>query len=529
MDEKTLTINCMYYNMKRLRDVDKRSLEWIANYYQVNFRTVKKYLDMDPNEFHQFLTIKSERPHILDQYRDFVVNKLGLFNDTSAAQMHDWLKEHYLDFPEVHYKTVYNYVMKIRQEFGIPKVSITNRDYSPVPDMPPGSQAQVDFGQIKLRTSLGARKHIYFFIMLLCYSRHKFVLFRDKPFTAQSAIEAHERAFEYFEGMAKEIIYDQDAVFLSDENIGDLIMTDIFNRYQSGRPFKVVFCRPADPESKGKVENVVKYVKQNFLYNRVYVDEATINMQAISWLSRTGNAMIHNTTCKIPVEEWKIEKEHLLPWHPILQIEQLDSHKVIKTNSIRYKGNTYSLPIGTYKNENSRVNIKETDGKLIVQDENELIIAVHLIPSGKGHTIINNNHKRNMSVGMDALRKSVRDFFDNSNEIKIYIAELEKKYPRYIRDQLTTLLQCSEVYGRLKTEKALRFCLDNRLFSANDIRSVIKSISHTEIISKLEIKPIGDAQTYLIANMTPEKSDINEYEKLFPKKMTINEYTYIDN
>jgi transposase len=73
-------------------------------------------------------------------------------------------------------------------------------------------------------------------------------------------------------------------------------MTDVFDSYIKSRPFKPVFCRKADPESKGKIENVIKYVKQNFLLNRPYGNIDNLNKESESWLNRTGNAMVHNTT-----------------------------------------------------------------------------------------------------------------------------------------------------------------------------------------------------------------------------------------
>lgn len=36
----------------------------------------------------------NERDCILEPFRGFIVERLGQFQDTSAAQMHDWLKEH---------------------------------------------------------------------------------------------------------------------------------------------------------------------------------------------------------------------------------------------------------------------------------------------------------------------------------------------------------------------------------------------------------------------------------------------------
>ena len=46
-------------------------------------------------------------------------------------------------------------------------------------------------------------------------------------------------------------------------------------------------CRGADPESKRKIENVVKYIKGNFLSHRMYVDDGILNGSCLEWLERS--------------------------------------------------------------------------------------------------------------------------------------------------------------------------------------------------------------------------------------------------
>ncbi len=60
----------------------------------------------------------------------------------------------------------------------------------------------------------------------------------------------------------------------------------------------------------------------------------------------------------------------MLPYTSVNTLEAAPGHKVLKTNCIRYKGNTYSLPSGTYKDETSRVYLKEEYGDLIVNNDN---------------------------------------------------------------------------------------------------------------------------------------------------------------
>lgn len=145
-----------------------------------------------------------------------------------------------------------------------------------------------------------------FFAIVLARSRYKFTFFARRPFDTELAIYAHECAFEYFGGKPEKILYDQDRVLISRENLGDLMLTRKFQTFVREQHFHPVFCHKADPESKGKVENVVKYVKENFLVARVFRDIDSLNREALEWLERTGNGKVHGTTRLFPGKS--------LPW-----------------------------------------------------------------------------------------------------------------------------------------------------------------------------------------------------------------------
>jgi transposase len=76
-------------------------------------------------------------------------------------------------------------------------------------------------------------------------------------------------AFAFLGGILLTVVYDQDRTMMVDENLGHIILTETFRKYAKARGFQIHFCRKADPESKGKIENVIKYVKINFLTNRM--------------------------------------------------------------------------------------------------------------------------------------------------------------------------------------------------------------------------------------------------------------------
>ena len=48
-------------------------------------------------------------------------------------------------------------------------------------------------------------------------------------------------------------------------------------------------CRKSDPESKGKIENVMKYVKYNFADSRKFINIDNWNERCLAWLKGTGN------------------------------------------------------------------------------------------------------------------------------------------------------------------------------------------------------------------------------------------------
>ena len=517
MDARQKQLIIMYHEIQRLRQVEHFSLQRIADQLTINFRTVKKILGMTEEDYDRFIEKKWAKARHLDPYRDFIVGYLQQYPDTPAAVMHDRLKEQFPVFPKVDAKTVYSYVMMVRRDHCIIKVNASERQYSAVPDLPPGELAQVDFGEKKLRRSTGEWVKVHFFVMLLCYSRQKFILFLDRPFTSDDAVIAHEKAFEFFGGIPGEIIYDQDSVFLHRENGGDYIMTDVFERYQACRGFKVTFCRAGDPESKGKVENSVKYVKYNFLLNRLYINTDILNDQALLWLERTGNGMVHNTTRKIPHQQWLLEQSFLRRWIPLLTAVRANGHKVIKTNTIKYRGNSYSLPFGTYRNDETRVFVTEEGNQLVINDAVGNIITTHLIPEGVGNNIINTNHRRDTSVKLDDLRGRVREFFGHTGEIDIFIDKINTLYPRYVRDQLTAVLTTAERSGQQQAEVALEFCVRNSLFSASDFKSILEGqqTGKSHSIPQPVIKPLGDAKTQLIVNIEPVRSDIREYEVIF--------------
>ncbi len=172
----------------------------------IDYKTILKYWDMAPDEFAVQRVNAESRTKKTDLYKDYVVECLRKYPDMSAAQIYDWIKER-IGQKELSFKdrAFRNYVRHIRKEYDIKK-PVTTRQYEAVDELDMGKQAQVDMGEIILETTVGRHKKIYCFAMVMSCSRHKFVLWQEKPFTTDSFIQAHIRAFTFYGGRPLEIL-----------------------------------------------------------------------------------------------------------------------------------------------------------------------------------------------------------------------------------------------------------------------------------------------------------------------------------
>lgn len=187
----------------------------------------------------------------------------------------------------------------------------------------------------------------------MTHSRYKFILWQERPFTTDTFVQAHIKAFAFFGGRPREMVYDQDKILAVSENNGDIIYTEGFQNYVNEVKFDIL-CHGADPESKGLIENVVKYAKHGFAEHRIFRDIDSFNADCIAWLKRTGNRKEHGTTKRYR-QRCLLEKEHLIPvseYSFVVAANDSIDYQVRKDNIVLYKGNRYRVPKGTYSPEN---------------------------------------------------------------------------------------------------------------------------------------------------------------------------------
>lgn len=457
----------MYSKIQQMREAGF-SQRAAARALGIHRKTVKRYWDMNVEDYERSVR-KVVRTRSLDIHRDQIISWLRAYPSLTAAQVCDWLKEHYEeDHAE---RTVSRYVKELREEYRLPRHP-NPRSYEAVAELPMGQQMQVDFGQITLKNVEGGSTKVYVAAFLLSHSRYKYAQCQSRPFTAVDLAAACQSCFRYWGGMPREIVLDQDSIVCVSENSGDIIYTYEFEKFRQDCKMEVYLCRGADPESKGKIENTVKFIKGNFLSNRLYVDDELLNRSCLNWLERTGNAKMHGTTKKIPAQVFKEEREYL---RPLVTADRNRKDRILRTvrkdNTILYDSNRYSVPLGTCHTE-PEVQLEIEDGILRILTLSGQSLCEHRLHTGRGHLIQNKSHLRDRTTALDQLQNNLNEQLEHRAED--FLQRIREEKSRYARDQFRLLQSLLDEYGRAQLLDAISFCMESRLYSANTAGDYLK-------------------------------------------------------
>lgn len=235
----------------------------------------------------------------------------------------------------------------------------------------PGEQAQVDWGYFGEFYDYEKKKWIKLccFLMVLGYSRMKFIQFFEKDSTDEF-LEGHNRAFEYFGGYSKEILYDnlKSVVIKRAFKQKDSEFNKKFIEYSGFYGFKPVLARPYRPQTKGKVENTVRYVRESFFNGSEFRSLKELNNKAKDWL-KSVNDKIHCSTHEKPIE--RLKRENLIKAHKLYDLSKIYYRKVGIDSHFSFRGNFYSVPPDYVKKEVVVKTIEEN--KILVYYRNEQI------------------------------------------------------------------------------------------------------------------------------------------------------------
>ena len=379
----------MIHKIKSLYDNGNGlSKKRIARELHLSINTVRKYLSMDEAAISRYLDHQA-RFKQLDAYRSYIVHLLETFPKLSAVKIQRKLQTKYPELT-VSSRTVRRYVQGVRESV----VSRQVRYYQPVLEHVPGEQCQVDPGELRGVLINGVEKTVYFTVFVLSFSRLMYVALSDKAIDTECFIRMHDAAFRYFGGVTAECVYDQTKLVVIDEQYRELTLNARFREYATHAGFRIQACEGYDPESKGKVEAGVKYVKGNALYGEVFDSWLALQQYLADWLDKTANVRLHATTGEVPQQRYaQQERSHMQPYLSPALVHpngQGMTRKADKTGLISYRANKYSVPMAYQRHP---VGVVEDGQQLSIVDlESHERIACHTLSTGKGEIIKNTDH-----------------------------------------------------------------------------------------------------------------------------------------
>jgi transposase len=213
--------------------------------------TVRKYLE---NKGAPRYSARPKRPGILTPYEPYLKERMAAGVWNGVVLLREIKERGYAG----KYTALREYLQPLRKE----AQTVAVRRF----ETPRGKQAQVDWGHLgDVTDEIGASLPLNGFVMTLGNSRAMFAdAANDQKLPTFLAM--HEAAFAHLGGVPETILYDNcKTVVLGYDDRGEPRFHPTFLDFARYWGFTPKLCRPYRPQTKGKVENGVGYVRKNFL------------------------------------------------------------------------------------------------------------------------------------------------------------------------------------------------------------------------------------------------------------------------
>jgi len=237
----------------------------------------------------------------------------------------------------------------------------------------PGKQVQVDWGVCYYVDEKDGTPHkVYVLVMVLGYSRAIYLEFAYHC-NIRSFLRGLLHGFSYFGGVTDIVLSDQmKTVILGWDERRKPKWHPLFLDLALTLGFTPQVCKARRPQTKGKVERGVGYVKSNFFPGRKFQDRGDLNRQAYLWCEEK-NQRLHGTTGQKPQD--LLLQENLKPLPPVESYQQYltERRKVSKDGFLSYQGVRYGVP-WIYSGRELSVREEKEEIEILWQDK---VVATH--------------------------------------------------------------------------------------------------------------------------------------------------------
>lgn len=267
-------------------------------------------------------------------------------------------------------------------------------------------------------------------------------------------LQCHDNAFEYFGGIPRKVIIDNLKTGVRRHRRGEAPeLNPAYAEFARHDGFEVIACNPRCPQEKGRVENGVGYLKNNFLRGRQINDFAHLGVPLRRWLDEIANVRVHRQTGQQPRALFEREKETLqgLPLHPY-DTATVKRLRASSTFRIALDTNRYSVP-APYAGRELEVRLY-SNRVLMYHDGN--LIAEHIRRYGRHGDFENPDHPRALLAKRRHARqqKELQNFLQLGEHAEVFYLELQKRRLN-AQEHVRKILALEEIYSRQGVTEAL--------------------------------------------------------------------------
>jgi transposase len=255
----------------------------------------------------------------------------------------------------------------------------------------PGEQSQMDWGHF----GNWQGQRLYAFALTLSYSRMRYVEFTQRQDT-ETLLSCLVHAFHYLGGVTESILTDNMKTVVEDRMQGRVIWNRRFLDFAAYYGFVPRVCQPYRPQTKGKIESTIGFLKKNFWPGVQFTSLDDLNTQAWLWTEEV-NARPHGTTGEKPLARWGKETLRAVAGQPDYDTSYASWRQVAKDCLLSYRGQRYSVP-HAYAGKAVLVKEPVRGGEITIWHQHRLLCR-HRLGASKGEFHIDPEHYRGLPGG----------------------------------------------------------------------------------------------------------------------------------
>jgi len=480
------------FEIHRLKDM-QFSIRQIAKTLNLDRGTVKRYIK------HPDISSKPRqgRPSKLDPFRESIKEMLEQYPKVKAPVVLREIMDKGFD-GEI---TIVREYLRLLKDTGGKQAFIRFESQ-------PGQQIQIDWGHFGSLVYGDSSRKLYALAVIESHSRMLYVGFTHSQ--KQEALhQCLVEAFRYFGGTPKEIVVDNMLTAVT-ERVGSMVrFNESFLDFLRHFSITPVACNIRAPHEKGKVENSIKYLRNNFWPLRTFSDLEDVNHQVMAWLNTIANQRLHQTTGQKPVQRFVKDALRPLP-NPLPDFRETETLLVYKDFGIRFDTNVYTVPprlVG------KSVTLK-ADSRTISVYYKEKQVATHVRTWKKKQRIDLPSHSEQVKklkkrVFMD---KQIMIFMSLGQEAVDYLEKLAYA-SQPLKKTILRLLVLNDDYGTASLIYALKKALKHKLYGF----AYVQNILYQEMTPSIRHQPVALKNEALNQIRLP-RPNLAEYDAIALKR-----------